>query len=149
MRAKPSPEAPKPETPAEPEKKLWTLNADSLKGYLAAFKDLQENAPRVLEGATENALAMVKANDGLTFGNKATAILETHGLRCLVVVGFSRFGTYALSRTLRLGETAPRCSMILPSCSIRRFASKFRIPSFRLIRSARWSRMVRATNWST
>jgi hypothetical protein len=77
-----APDAEEPEAPAAetPEKKLWTLNVKNLREYGAAFKDLRENAPRVLEDATSNALTMAKANDGLTFGNKATKVLETHGL---------------------------------------------------------------------
>jgi len=67
-----APEAPKPAP--------WSFNADSLKGYLAAFKDLKENAPRVLKDAATNVVTMAQSNDGLTIGNKATAILEKHGL---------------------------------------------------------------------
>jgi len=86
------PAAETPETPpAEaPAKKLWTLNATSLKEYGAAFKDLKENAPAVLRDAGENALTMVKKNDGLSFGNKATAVLETHGI---TAEQFKHFGS--------------------------------------------------------
>ncbi|MEN8150219.1 MAG: hypothetical protein ABFS86_10375 [Planctomycetota bacterium] len=78
--ATPEPEAATPPAEEAPKPKLWTLNAENLKGYGAAFKDLRENAPKVLEDAAANALMMAKSNDGLTFKGKGLAVLEKHGL---------------------------------------------------------------------
>ena len=44
------------EPPAPP--KLWKFDGDSLAGYIAAVKDLKENAPKALRDATENAITM-------------------------------------------------------------------------------------------
>jgi len=76
------------EPPAPP--KLWKFDGDSLAGYIAAVKDLKENAPKALRDATESAITMAKSSDGLSFGNKATAILEKHGL---TQAQFNKFGT--------------------------------------------------------
>jgi len=70
------PVAKAPDTPAT---KTWALNAESLKGYVTTVTDLKDNAPKALKDVMESALAMVKGSKDMSFGKKATAILEKHG----------------------------------------------------------------------